>query len=222
MAKILSSESTSGIADAIKNLREKRPIFHSEADFQHALAWEIHLSHPLATVRLEINPNVVGGKRAHLDILVKDNDALCAIELKYKTGKLDAQFKDEQFRLLNHGAQDIGRYDFIKDIVRLEELVTAYPKAAGYVVLLTNDGSYWRPPGSSNTADAQFRIYQDRIISGNLEWSANAGKSTMRGREKPLQLTGSYQICWFDYSQVGARHDGEFRYTLIAVPARSG
>lgn len=37
----------------LNQLALKRPIFHSEADFQHTLAWEVHLSHPAAEVRLE-------------------------------------------------------------------------------------------------------------------------------------------------------------------------
>ena len=30
------------VSDALEALAEQRPIFHSEADFQHAIAWEIH------------------------------------------------------------------------------------------------------------------------------------------------------------------------------------
>jgi hypothetical protein len=92
-------------------LRKKRPIFYSEADFQHALAWEIQRHQPSAFVRLEINLSLVGQKE-YLDILVRDDGRLCALELKYKTGKLDAVYAQEEFHLLNHGAQDIGRYDF--------------------------------------------------------------------------------------------------------------
>lgn len=44
------------IATAISSLGRKRPIFHSEADLQHALAWEIHLALPDAAVRLEVQP----------------------------------------------------------------------------------------------------------------------------------------------------------------------
>jgi hypothetical protein len=40
-------------------------------------------------------------------------------------------------------AQDLGRYDFIKDIGRVENIVTdRAPRASGYVILLTNDPSY--------------------------------------------------------------------------------
>ena len=58
-----------------------------------------------------------------MDIPVKDGDLTCAIKLKYKTKKLDTVFGGEEFHLRNHDVQDIGRYDFIKDIVRLERFV---------------------------------------------------------------------------------------------------
>lgn len=45
--------STLDIEKCMKSLSEKRPIFHSEADFQFALAWEIQKEYPKANVRLE-------------------------------------------------------------------------------------------------------------------------------------------------------------------------
>src|SRR5579863_7305468 len=107
------------VESVINELRKSRPIFHSEADFQHALAWEIHSHFPSALVRLEIHPGRIG-PREYLDIWVQHENITYAIELKYKTRKLDAIYNGEEFRLLNQGAQDIGRYDFIKDITRLE------------------------------------------------------------------------------------------------------
>jgi hypothetical protein len=101
----------------LKALQAKRPIFHSEADFQHALAWEIHQRHPNASVRLEVNRGI-GTQREYLDLVVSDAEIRLAIELKYKTKKLDTVFSGEEFHLQNHGAQDVGRYDFIKDIAR--------------------------------------------------------------------------------------------------------
>ncbi len=47
------------IHGALGRLSAVRPIFHSEADFQHALAWTIQLQHPDATIRLEIRPERV-------------------------------------------------------------------------------------------------------------------------------------------------------------------
>lgn len=41
------------IEQVLKELAKKRPVFHSEADFQHALAWEIQITYPDANIRLE-------------------------------------------------------------------------------------------------------------------------------------------------------------------------
>jgi hypothetical protein len=41
---------------AMNRLALRRPVFHSEADFQHGLAWQIQLDHPDARVRLETRP----------------------------------------------------------------------------------------------------------------------------------------------------------------------
>ncbi len=37
-------------------LAVQRPVFHSERDFQHALAWQLQLSHSQAQIRLEPRP----------------------------------------------------------------------------------------------------------------------------------------------------------------------
>lgn len=83
------------IITVLQKLSQERPIFHSEADFQHAIAWEIHKQFPTYSVRLEhpLSP----GKSDHLDILVFNSNDVVAIELKYKTRLLQATFKDEFF-----------------------------------------------------------------------------------------------------------------------------
>jgi hypothetical protein len=42
------------IKDIMGRLALERQLFHSEADFQHALAWKIHELRPLAKIRLEV------------------------------------------------------------------------------------------------------------------------------------------------------------------------
>jgi hypothetical protein len=58
-----------------------RPVFYSEADFQHALAWDIHLAEPGARLRLEA-PLLAGGKE-RLDVYAQTESGRYAIELKY-------------------------------------------------------------------------------------------------------------------------------------------
>ena len=55
--------------------------------------------------------------------------------------------------LRNDGVQDLGRYDFIKDIERIERIAAHVPQAEGYALLLTNDSSYWRN-GTGLTIDS--------------------------------------------------------------------
>ena len=57
------------IINSLKLLSDSRKVFHSEADFQFALAWEIQKLYPDAKIRLEycpasITPNI------HIDMLV--------------------------------------------------------------------------------------------------------------------------------------------------------
>jgi hypothetical protein len=48
----------------MKTLAVERPVFHSEADFQHALAWELHRQMPEWAMRLEYRPRKILGRRA--------------------------------------------------------------------------------------------------------------------------------------------------------------
>src|ERR1039457_2771027 len=116
--------------DVMATLAKQRKAFHSEADFQHAFAWELHLRYPKASIRLE-RPLRTEGKTLHLDFLLQLPDKSFAIELKYKTGNLQLELDGEDFHLLSHSAHDIGRYDFIKDICRLEPITTTLKNCEG-------------------------------------------------------------------------------------------
>jgi hypothetical protein len=192
----------------LSQLAQKRPVFHSEADFQHALAWEIHLSHPAAEVRLE-RPF----EQMHLDLLVRSGAMTCALELKYKTRRATLEHAGETFALSNHLAQDIGRYDFLKDVCRLERIVAGKPGWDGCAIILTNDASYWRS-GRAGTVDSAFRLHEGRTIDPSLAWDARASAGTTKGRTSALSIRGRYKIFWQPYSAVGAH---EFRYLAIQI-----
>jgi hypothetical protein len=181
-------------------LSEQRPIFHSEADFQHALAWLIHLRYPDAQLRLEYR--LFREEPLYLDLWILNDECTLAIELKYPTRQLSAQHTDEQFCLKNHSAQDVIRYDFIKDISRLERSVLKIPGVIGYAILLTNDSAYWTPSPHPDTTDAALRLHEGANLSGSLEWAPHAGAGTMKGRESALELRGSYQLSWSEYSPL--------------------
>jgi len=208
------------VKDVLRVLASERPVFHSEADFQHAFAWEIHQRLPNALIRLEL-PIPVKGERIHLDVWCAHTDMAFAVELKYKTRRTAVRLGQEQFALKDQSAQDLGRYDFIRDVQRLEQVVEGRENTTGYAVLLTNDSAYWGQPRQQSIY-AHFSLHHGRLIQGSLQWGAGASAGTKRGREKPLILHGRYAVNWTDYSRPTPNPYGLFRYLMIEVPKRHG
>jgi hypothetical protein len=208
------------INDLLAQLSKLRPIFHSEADFQHALAWLLHEKFPDASIRLEL-PFVLAEKAIHVDIWMTLADIHYAIELKYKPHALSEVFSlnGEKYALRTHSAQDLGRYDFIKDICRIEQIQAARKDVIGYAILLTNESLYWsgRNGRLRETVDLQFRLDEGRELSGSLAWSSAASVGTIRGRENPLTVNGTYPLRWQDYSSIATPRHGKFRYLSVEM-----
>jgi hypothetical protein len=203
----------------LRDLALKRPVFHSEADFQHAVAWEVHSRWPELSVRLEFRPPHMDN-RTYVDIWCNAGSRAVVLELKYKTRKLDVNVAGEAFDLLDQSAHDIGRYDFLKDVMRLERIVADRTGLAGYAIFLTNDSAYWRKTVHDQTADAGFRMHESRRVTGILPWGSGASAGTMRGREQQLKISGEYTLIWQDYSEPTEERYGKFRYLLVTVHPR--
>lgn len=204
------------ITKVLVDLASKRSIFHSEADFQHALAWEVHQQCQTCSTRLEFKPPHLTN-RIYIDIWVTQKDAILAIELKYKTRGLHVEAGEETFDLLDQGAQVVGRYDFLKDIQRLEQIVSGQNDITGYAILLTNDSAYWSPPRNNRTVYDSFRINQGRTLTGWLGWGSSASGGTMHTREEAISIDGVYNLDWQDYSEPSRKSYGKFRYLLVKV-----
>jgi len=201
----------------MRTLASKRPIFNSEADFQLALAWEIQVAHPRARLRMEYRPAYLD-RRGYLDLWAADARWAAAIELKYFTRALDVTVGGERFELLNQGAQPLGRYDFVRDLQRVESVVRTQAGVTGYALALTNDSAYWRAPmDATATIDTAFRLHEGATLSGRLPWAASAGAGTTRGRKGIHILGGTYPLRWRDYSRVSDGPAGTFRYLLVAA-----
>jgi len=212
------------IGEVLSSLAHERPFFYSEADFQHAFAWKIHEMLPFATVGLEVPVPVGddGQDYLHIDVWVAYENAILAVELKYKTRGLTVNIGKGEYRekysLKNQGGEVIGRYDFLKDIQRLERVVAGHQNSIGYAILLTNDSAYWQEPREEETVDADFRLHHGRVVEGDLKWRENAAAGTKKGREQPIKLQGTYQLCWSNYSSVeGHENYREFRSLVVEV-----
>ena len=205
------------IPELMSGLARHRPVFHSEADFQHALAWRIHEMWPNERVRLEYKP--FKPEKMYLDICLPEMGV--ALELKYPTQELTVVHEGETFALRWHSAQDVRRYDFLKDIQRLERLEKLSEQRApqaGFAILLTNDPSYWKPwkpPQRRHPNDEAFRLHEGEKKEGKMAWSKQAGAGTTIGRRAPIRLKGSYGLEWKPYATVREGKYREFRYLAV-------
>ncbi|MBM3206404.1 MAG: hypothetical protein FJZ43_02170 [Candidatus Staskawiczbacteria bacterium] len=202
------------IKKTLSDLSQERKIFHSEADFQFALAWLIQKQFPNAVIRLE--RNFGKERKEYLDIWIKIDSYFYFIELKYKTKKLEINDNGEDFLLTEQSSTDTGAYDFIKDIARIERFTQSNKKAIGYVIMLTNEGFYWKEARNPNTNDAEFKLCEGRNINGDLSWGPKTSLGVMQGREKTICLSGSYTLNWHTYSSFLEKLT-EFKYLLVSV-----
>lgn len=205
------------VRNILGQLALERQLFHSEADFQHAFAWKVHELYSDAKIRLEV-PSGRFDKRERIDILIKIGNHNYAVELKYKKKKLELDQDGEKFALRGDDAHDVSRYDFIKDISRLEKYVSSIDAATGYAVLLTNDSLYWKE-SARGVNSAAFFLHEGRVLdcSGPLAWHDRTGHGTKVGREESLVLHRNYTVSWRDYSIIQDLTDGKFRYIVLAI-----
>lgn len=207
------------LTEVMARLRQDRPVFHSEADLQHSFArvlWELA---PEIQSRLEVRqyaPDAPGAE--YLDLLCIGPSARTAIEFKYFTAYWagTAGPVPEEYALKSHAATDLARLGFVSDIARLERFGNR-PDQNGLALLLTNEPGLWTPPkrDSKPTRDRDFRIHQDRTLTGQLLWGGGDYEPNTR------ILRGSYPLNWQPYSlQDGTR--GEFRYLAVFTDLQPG
>ncbi|SEK70179.1 hypothetical protein SAMN02910353_01120 [Ruminococcus sp. YRD2003] len=215
------------IEKSIVELSNIRPIFHSEADFQFALAWKIQETYPQAKIRLEKRIQGIGNdtseyyKNRYIDILVEIDGKEIPIELKYKTrnnSKSSVWINNEEYNLKNQGAQDNGRYDYLKDISRIEEYVKDKSTncECGYAIFLTNDHLYYESGDKSNSK--QFRINED-IKYKKLDWEnkSDSFKKYNANRNHIIHLNNRYIVKWNRYSDALKDIGDEFKYLILKI-----
>lgn len=190
------------IPEALSALSKRRPVFCSEFDFQHQLAWELHTRYAGMNILLEY-PIIAGRRRMEIDIWARLGDVRVAIELKYKTRKASIQHAGIRFALTQQAATPLGRYDFIKDVERIESVRSAGMADEAWAVMLTNDQSYTRPARGNGQA---FSLHAGRTIApgASLAWNTTVNpKSLGSSRLAPIPIAGTYSLAWTRYATLG-------------------
>lgn len=146
------------------NALATKKIFWSEVDFQLALAWEIKQTLPEADICLERRYMNDSGEPMYIDVCVTYQGRLYPIELKYKTKQVEIPDADNQLISLKaHGACDLGRYGFLKDIARIENLSKKENFERGFAIILTNDPLYYTA-NQRKSVDIEFKIHEGKTV----------------------------------------------------------
>ena len=169
------------IIQAISKLAKGGRIFCSEADFQFALAWELQGLLPKADIFLEKAIDVPNDI-FYIDIVVFNGGRYYYIELKYHTSLCDWAYKGSTLHLKEQSAQDLLRYDYLKDINRLLLVSNVCREVfgGGYAIALTNDRLVYDEPRlySNKVLDYYFRIHERKAekkivypVPGTVKWN---------------------------------------------------
>ncbi len=204
--QIAGSLDLSAVMDALST---RRPVFHSEADFQFAFAQSIVAADPTIEVRLEARPTSDGAE--YVDLACWTESSRTLIEFKYATaGWRGTDPYAEAYTLRNHAAYDLARRFFVQDISRLERLTSERDDTNGIAIMLTNEPSLWANDGRETSRDAHFRVHEGQALTGHLVWGT--GDSPQHDQH----LRGTYTTSWRDYSELEGPK-GSFRWLGVAV-----
>ncbi len=138
--------------------------------------------------------------KIYIDIVLEKDSVFYPIEIKYKTKSqlipLLIFGQNENITLGQHGAQNIGCYDFWKDVKRLELFEQNFQNVEkGIMLFLSNDNSYQNAPLNQNVGYAKFSIHNGRNIPANSYLNWNGNLSVAKGRPA-LTIMHPYIINW--------------------------
>ena len=141
------------------------------------------------------------------------------IELKYKTKEATFRENGETFNLKQHGAQNLGRFDFFDDLRRLQLLKKENIIEKGYAIFLTNEPLYWRPIQRKNFS-SNFSMEDEKIIESNskLDWNGNPSQGSVTRKRlfpnNPIIIENKHQLKWNEFSNLKRI---SFKYLMIEI-----
>ncbi|MFD2840238.1 hypothetical protein ACFSYH_06605 [Populibacterium corticicola] len=202
---------------ALTHLAERRPVFHSEADFQYELAHQLPVIDSSLEIRLERPVRIEGAATFNVDMMIHQSGCWYVIELKYLTAALTHTYLGEEFILRSHDARDLGRYDILKDVSRIETIVDRGLATAGFSITVTNDKALWTAAQRNDLIDLEFHLHEGRVVEGELAWGERAGLGTRERRQAPVFLRDRYQVSWGEYSHIPAERNGIFKFLMFDI-----
>lgn len=193
------------IKEALENREE---FFTREQEIQIYLADYLNRKNLFDNVFLEYyipsnsieNYPWIDSNNIYIDIVILSGNIYYPIEIKYKTISQTVPLKlfgtTSPVILGHHGAQNIGCYDFWKDIKRLELFQDNFENVEqGIMLFVTNDSSYLKPPRNNKVGYAQFSIEDNRELEKGytLDWN---GALSISANRPPINIKRAYSLKW--------------------------
>ncbi len=156
----------------------------------------------------ELGDEYIWGKpndKISVDLVVLKGDEYIPIELKYKTKRQELDLSlfgsDKNIVLAKQGGQSISRYDFWKDVKRLEVIKRKFEAVeAGIVLFVTNYDGYKNEP-EKGSQYAPFSIHNNRNVTGKekeLDWSGTGVSAKTKDKFPAFQISNDYELKWID------------------------
>ena len=211
--------------DILMFLNSNNELLFNERDLQmHLATWlrgsanaydDVDVEYYVPYQELE---DYVWNSELRLDIVVKKCGEFCPVELKYKTKRVDRKIKrfDEQLAhsvivMKDQGAQDLGMYDFWKDVRRVELVRKRFRQVkGGLAVFVTNDISY-KKESKTTSNNYLFNMSEGRTFGEQKHWQNP--ESTCAKTHPNFDVEKEYQVKWNQHIIDGV----DFYYCIVTI-----
>lgn len=190
-------------------INEREQLLYNERDFQMHLAIFLKEKEEYDNIEVEYSipkeftktHGYEWGGDLRLDIVVEKDGMFAVVELKYTTKRenksilrFNSPIGDVNV-IRDHSQQNYRRYDFWKDVRRIERVKEWFPEnvVGGVAVMLTNDASYFNVPRKGVDYEA-FSIAKGRVVENGSRYMA--WKDPKTKGYPPISLDGNYLVQW--------------------------
>ncbi len=217
---------------------EEQNLFFNERDLQmHLALYLLKSSNNYDDVEVEYYVPVFNNRKdkilkeydwnseIRLDIIVMKNNEFLPVEIKYKTRNIQNSYGLSRFNkeipdvdiLKNQSAQNLGCYDFWKDVRRIEVIKNEYGKSVigGIAIFLTNDSAYWNENIKKGSAYYNFRLSANNTDT-NKKWTKNVAETVIK-KYPDFTLEQAYNSEWIDKKGFKDYNDEFFRCYMVKV-----
>ncbi|MBR5335698.1 MAG: hypothetical protein IKV23_05430 [Bacteroidaceae bacterium] len=205
-------------------MESNNELLFNERDFQmHLATWLRNSTNAYDDVDVEYYvpkselENYVWDSELRLDIVVKKGGEYCPVELKYKTKKVERQITrfdevlhDKIVVMKDQGAQDLGMYDFWKDVRRVELVQKRFSNVnCGLAVFVTNDITYTK--ASKQTSNNYLFNMSEGVHSREKHWLNP--ESTCAKTHPNFEVEQEYSIEWHNREMDRVK----FNYCIVNI-----